>query len=213
MIKDSRVKQKLVDQAIKNVIFEGWTWNAINSSASFLDIEKDALKEILPNGPRDLVREFVTSLDSQMLARISKLKLEGMPIRMRIYTAVKIRIELYKHYKEQIRGLISYLSFPGNITFGTSLTFKTVSKIWYAVGDESTDFSYYTKRGLLTAIYSATLLYWLSDDSKDSEDTWSFLERRIEDVMKIPKIKAGFKDGVILKKILSIPLRIIGKNI
>ena len=41
MIKDSEVKQKLVDQAIKNVIFEGWTWKAINSSASFLDIEKD----------------------------------------------------------------------------------------------------------------------------------------------------------------------------
>ena len=51
MIKDSRVKQKLVDQAIKNVVFEGWTWKAINSSASFLDIEKDALKEMFPNGP------------------------------------------------------------------------------------------------------------------------------------------------------------------
>ena len=76
----------------------------------------------------------------------------------------------------------------------------------------STDFSYYTKRGLLTAIYSATLLYWLSDNSKDSEDTWSFLERRIEDVMKIPKVKAGLKDGVILKKILSMPLQIISKK-
>ena len=49
----------------------------------------EALKEILPNGPRDLVREFVTSLDSQMLARISKLKLEGMPIRMRILANVR----------------------------------------------------------------------------------------------------------------------------
>ena len=212
MIKDSRVKQKLVDQAIKNVVFEGWTWKAINSGASLLNIEQDALKEMFPNGPRDLVREFESNLDSQMLARINKLKLEGMPIRMRIYTAVKIRIELYQHYREQISGLLSYLSFPGNITFGTRLTFKTVSKIWYAVGDESTDFSYYTKRGLLTAIYSATLLYWLSDDSKESEETWSFLERRIEDVMKIPKIKAGFKDGVILKKILTMPLRIISKK-
>ena len=27
-----------------------------------------------------------------------------------------------------------------------------------------------------------------------------FSERRIDDVMKIPKIKAGLKDGVILKK-------------
>ena len=104
------------------------------------------------------------------------------------------------------------MSFPGNITFGTRLTVKTGSTIWYGVGDVSTDFSYYTKRGLLTAIYSATLLYWLSDNSKDSEDTWSFLERRIEDVMKIPKVKAGLKDGVILKKILSMPLQIISKK-
>ena len=212
MIKDSEVKQKLVDQAIKNVIFEGWSWKAIISSARSLDIEEDSLNKFLPNGPRDLVREFVSNLDSQMLARINKLKLGKMPIRMRIYTAVKIRIELYEHYREQVRGLLSYLSFPGNITFGTRLTVKTVSTIWYGVGDVSTDFSYYTKRGLLTAIYSATLLYWLSDNSKDSEDTWSFLERRIEDVMKIPKVKAGLKDGVILKKILSMPLQIISKK-
>ena len=88
MIKDSEVKQKLVDQAIKNVIFEGWTWKAINSSASSLDIEEDSLNKFLPNGPRDLVREFVSNLDSQMLARINKLKLGKMPIRMRIYTCL-----------------------------------------------------------------------------------------------------------------------------
>ena len=210
---DSKVKQKVVELALQNVIFDGWTWKAIYSSGISLNIDKDSIKELFPNGPRDLVREFISNLDSQMLAAMNKLKFDGMPIRTRIYSAVKIRIELYEQYREQISGLLSYLSFPGNISFGSGLTFKTVSRIWYGIGDESTDFSYYTKRGLLTVIYSATLLYWLSDNSKDSADTWSFLERRIEDVMKIPKIKAGIKDGAILKKILSMPLRIISKKV
>ena len=42
---------------------------------ALLDIEKDSQNKFLPNGPRDLVREFVSNLDSQMLARINKLKL------------------------------------------------------------------------------------------------------------------------------------------
>ena len=87
MSKESKVKQKLVELAIKNVMFEGWTWKAIYSSASSLDIDKDSIKELFPNGPRDLVREFVSNLDSQMLASVNKLKFDGMPIRKRIYSA------------------------------------------------------------------------------------------------------------------------------
>ena len=63
MIKDSEVKQKLVDQAIKNVIFEGWTWRAINSSASSLDIEKDSLNKFLPNGIAERQEDIERVLD------------------------------------------------------------------------------------------------------------------------------------------------------
>ena len=65
--------------------------------------------------------------------------------------------------------------------------------IWLAIGDKSTDFSFYTKRALLAAVYSATLLYWLNDKSDGQAASWAFLDRRIGEVMKIPQIKGQLR--------------------
>jgi ubiquinone biosynthesis protein COQ9 len=42
----------------------------------------------------------------------------------------------------------------------------------------------------LAGVYSSTLLYWLNDRSPGSEATWGFLDRRIDDVMRIEKLKS-----------------------
>jgi ubiquinone biosynthesis protein COQ9 len=57
-----------------------------------------------------------------------------------------------------------------------------VDAIWHAAGDRSADFSWYTKRAILTAIYSATLLFWLRDSSDEDADTRAFLARRMQGV-------------------------------
>ena len=64
--------------------------------------------------------------------------------------------------------------------------------IWFAVGDKTTDFGFYTKRALLAGVYLSTLLYWLNDGSEDTQATWGFLDRRIADVMRIQTARARF---------------------
>ena len=68
--------------------------------------------------------------------------------------------------------------------------------MWRATGDQSSDFNYYTKRALLAGVYSATLLHWLSDSSEDRRDSWVFLDARIEDVMKIQKMRGGLEKAL-----------------
>jgi ubiquinone biosynthesis protein COQ9 len=70
------------------------------------------------------------------------------------------------------------------------LAAATCDEIWYAAGDRSVDFNYYTKRGLLAPVYASTVLYWLADTSEGSTDTWGFLDRRIADVLKIPRLQS-----------------------
>jgi ubiquinone biosynthesis protein COQ9 len=74
--------------------------------------------------------------------------------------------------------------------------YRTVDAIWYAAGDTATDFNFYTKRGLLAAVYSSTLLYWLDDTSEDSAKTWAFLDRRIAEVMKVPRMLSELGDRI-----------------
>jgi ubiquinone biosynthesis protein COQ9 len=67
--------------------------------------------------------------------------------------------------------------------------------MWYAAGDQSTDFSFYTKRATLAGVYGATLLFWLDDRSDDAVETWAFLDRRIAGVMQIPQRRAALRGG------------------
>ena len=76
---------------------------------------------------------------------------------------------------------------------GPRSLYRTVDAIWRAVGDSSADFNFYTKRAILAAVYSAVTLHWLGDETEDFSDTWAFLDRRIEDVMRIEKAKAQLK--------------------
>ncbi len=73
------------------------------------------------------------------------------------------------------------------------LMYRSVDAMWRAVGDSSTDFNFYTKRGILAGVYGATLLRWFNDSSEDETVTTEFLAARIENVMQFEKFKAQAK--------------------
>jgi len=74
--------------------------------------------------------------------------------------------------------------------------YGTADHIWRSIGDRSTDFNFYTKRALLSGIYLPTLLFWLEDQSEDFRDTSAFIDRRIENIMHIQKLRGTLKDKI-----------------
>jgi ubiquinone biosynthesis protein COQ9 len=57
-------------------------------------------------------------------------------------------------------------------------------------GDPAEGFSYYSRRATLAGVVGSTLLFWLDDQSPDCAETWSFLDRRIENVMQIGRLRS-----------------------
>ena len=73
--------------------------------------------------------------------------------------------------------------------------------------------NWYTKRGMLAGIYKSTEIYMLQDKSEDFQDTWEFLDRRVEDVSKFGKtLRSGQQSGAVLSEALY-GLCIMGRNI
>jgi ubiquinone biosynthesis protein COQ9 len=114
----------------------------------------------------------------------------GMKVRDRIRSAVRIRLERHAGERDAARRALSLLALPLNAALGLKLLYRTVDAMWYAAGDTSVDFNFYTKRATLAGVYSATLLYWLNDRTEGGQGTWDFLDRRLDDVMRIEKIKS-----------------------
>ncbi len=91
------------------------------------------------------------------------------------------------------RGAIALavLAWPRNALVAAACTARTVDAIWHTAGDRSADFSWYTKRAILAGVYTATLLFWLRDDSADDAASLEFLDRRLADVNRIGGLRRG----------------------
>jgi ubiquinone biosynthesis protein COQ9 len=151
-------------------------------------LERPLALEAFPGGVMSALEFAGERADRAMIEALGTMDLKSMRIRDRIAAAVRARIEPGAPQREQIRAALAHLALPQNLPLGAKILWRTVDAIWYAAGDTATDFNFYTKRGLLAAVYSSTLVYWLNDRSKSSADSWAFLERRIAEVMQVPKV-------------------------
>ena len=139
-----------------------------------------------------------------MLDRIKSEDMSALKFRDKIAAAVRFRIEAVTD-KEAVRRGTTLFALPMHAADGAKLVWGTADHIWTALGDTSDDVNWYTKRATLSGVYSATILYWLGDDSPDNMATWAFLDRRIEDVMQIEKFKARVRQSPTLSRLMTGP--------
>ena len=179
---------------LKHVPFDGWSWCALEAGMADLNKDPDDIQFIFSNGPIDAARHFGIYFDRIMSKTLKEKSIDALPVREKIKFIVETRLELFLPFKESIRCLLSFLSLPGNKSVAFQLTFKAVDEMWYLAGDQSTDYNYYSKRTLLTGVYGSTILYWLSDKDNEFLATRNFLERRINNIIMIPRVKRVLSD-------------------
>lgn len=182
------LRDRILDAALPNVVFDGWSRKALAHGAASAGLAAEDADIAFPRCVRGAVEHWMRRADDRMAAALEAADLDSMRIRDRVAFAVRTRLEQAAPHKEAVRRALAYLALPGNARLAAESLYRTVDSIWWACGDRSTDFNFYTKRALLAAVYSSTLLYWLDDSSEGHADTWAFLERRIADVMQVPKL-------------------------
>lgn len=178
----------LVLAALKHVVFDGWSIVALQRAAADLSWPSAEVDRLFPRGGLDAAIIFSKLADKEMVSRFSKDPSEKR-IRDQVARAVQCRLEFLEPHREAIRRLTSFIILPGNARHSFQLLYNTVDSIWFAVGDNSVDFSFYTKRALLAGVVASTNLFWLEDQSDGHQDTWAFLDRRINDVLSIQKFR------------------------
>ncbi len=179
--------------ALQRIPFEGWTAQCVARATRDAGFEPTMAGRAFPHGVRDLLELFLEDADAQMVAALEKQNLTALPVRERIARAVRIRLEQQSENRETIRRAIALQATPQYVPSASRALARTVDLMWRAAGDSATDFNYYTKRGLLAGVYTSTTFYWLSDRSSGNAATWQFLDRRIENVMAIQKLRARFE--------------------
>jgi ubiquinone biosynthesis protein COQ9 len=186
-------RETLLMAALPHVPFDGWNSTMLHAGAADAGIPPEDVKRLFPGGAAEAIRLFSTRADqlmaAQMTAKIANAELEGLGMSALVKMAIRLRIEALGTHREAARRAAGFFAMPQNTRLGMECLSRTVNTIWRAAGDRSTDFSFYTKRATLTGVYGATLLYWLDDNSESSEQSWAFLDRRIEDTARIHRMR------------------------
>ncbi len=186
---------EILAQALPLVVFEGWNQHTLRKAAQAAGYRGTDAIRVFPGGAIQAVDAFLESSDIAMMEGLAGYHLETMKIRERIATAVRLKLAAMEPHREAVRKALAIQAMPFYCTHALKSLYNTVDAIWYAIGDTSTDFNFYTKRLTLAGVYSSTLLFWLDDKSPGHALTSAFLDRRIEEVMQFEKLKAQVKQG------------------
>lgn len=180
-----------------SAIFDGWNETAMLAAAEMAGVDPDIAKLAFPAdapGGRAMamVEAWITSVDQAMEAEWPQDRLATLKIRERIRVLVASRLDAVEHIDEAVRRALSVMAQPQNAPRALKLGWRSADIMWRLAGDTATDYNHYTKRAILAGIYSATLAVFVNDDSEGKADSYAFLDRRIDGVMRFEKIKAQF---------------------
>jgi ubiquinone biosynthesis protein COQ9 len=190
-----QLRRRLALAVGENAVFDGWTQAAVDSAAGQLGLDPLQARLAMPKSQAGMIDLYIQEVDRALEAWFTPERLAGMNIRDKIRGLVWRRLEIQGPAREAIRRALAILAMPQNVPLALRISWRTADRMWRIAGDTSTDFNHYTKRMTLGAVYGSTLLVWLDDQSDDWTETAGFLDRRIDDVMKIEKLKAQWRSS------------------
>lgn len=189
-------KEKITQKFIELLSFEGWNQQTLEKAGIECGFDRNYIQILYPGKIDEFSQEFISERNRQA---IFKAKLEGFDNLKTTQKAQELIFQRIKQYHytlhtvEAVRKFASYCMNPGNIFASFRSIYQFSSDSWYEMGDKSTDFSFYTKRISFSSIYIKSFLYSLSDKSDNLQETKKFIQKSIDALMKINKLKQTIK--------------------
>lgn len=184
------VRQAVLAAALPHIPFDGWSEAVLNRAITESGVDAGRALLAFPDGVMDLLEAFWVSLDAALGREVARHGLQEHRLSGRIAGALKIYISLLRPHREAVRRALALQALPQNAPGALMRLYRTVDVIWRAVGDQSTDFNFYTKRATLAAVVASAVTHWLAEGDGDSGQMDGFIERRVGNVLEFEKLKA-----------------------
>lgn len=190
----------MVDKALHHVVFDGWSESTLEKVRLELNLSVSEAQVLFPRGALDMALLFHERDDQKFLKQVlmSEFNKSGCRVRDRIEFAINSRLEISEKNKEAVKRSVALLTTPLYFHEGGRALWRTSDRIWNSIGDETHDLNWYSKRVILSSVYSTVLVFWLDDESTNFEETRAFVKRRIENIMTVEKLKRTAKKAPVL---------------
>ncbi|KAJ3189496.1 Ubiquinone biosynthesis protein coq9, mitochondrial [Gaertneriomyces sp. JEL0708] len=208
------VRTKILLKSVEYVGREGFTIQAVQHAVSDLGLPSVAHAAACPDGVIDLIEFVMEEGRRRMVLEMSQKDLTGIGVTGKIRQCLQSRLEYSKLYIHKWPEALAVLAVPTNAPVAVRALATLVDDMWHIAGDKSVDMNWYSKRAMLSAVFSSTELYMTQDRSRDFEETGKFMERRLQDVATVGKASGAlsgyinFAKGAISGVFASIPIEV-----
>ncbi len=194
-------QEKLAKLFIGNVPKFGWSRETLLQCAKKQRISTSVLAKLFPSFEYDVLKFLIAQNNTQVEKNYNSFNHSRLKTRDKIKTILELKFDSNEYLKKALPEMLKFLLRPGNLLMSIKMLHENSDFIWNLAGDKSNDFSFYSKRGLLSMVYLATLIYWLNDKSTKGIGTKNFISKSVD----------GIVDGVSRLKQLSM-LQTLAQN-
>ena len=185
-------KRQVVLRFAKEFISEkGLTKNCLENISKKYGLNTDETDLLFPQGNIDLIKFALEQLNNDLEVYCRQIDLIRLPIHKRIRKVLLSKISLMNEDKPFYRTIFLNLLIPKKNFSLSSQLYNSVDQLWFIAGDSSTDFNFYTKRLILSGIYSRVMLFFFNNNNQ--EELENILDESLKRVSKIPEIKSKLK--------------------
>lgn len=202
-------RDKVLYEALPHVVFDGWSAKTLALAVNDSGVDAGLAALAFPRGAVDLALAFHYDGDRKLADAMAAMDTSNMRYSEKIANGIRLRLELVEGHREEVRRGSALFALPSHAGDGAKAIWHTADTIWNALGDTSRDVNWYTKRATLSAVYSASVLYWLGDES-GGEETDAFIDRRISNVMQFEKFKTTMRGNSLIQAFMSGPGKFLG---
>ncbi len=194
-------QEKLAKLFIEDVPKFGWSRETLLQCAKKQRISTSVLAKLFPSFEYDVLKFLIAQNNTQVEKNYNSFNNSRLKTRDKIKTILELKFDSNEYLKKALPEMLKFLLRPGNLLMSIKMLHENSDFIWNLAGDKSNDFSFYSKRGLLSIVYLATLIYWLNDKSTKGIGTKNFISKSVD----------GIVDGVSRLKQLSM-LQTLAQN-
>ena len=194
-------QEKLAKLFIEDVTKFGWSRETLLQCAKKQRISTSVLAKLFPSFEYDVLKFLIAQNNTQVEKNYNSFNNSRLKTRDKIKTILELKFDSNEYLKKALPEMLKFLLRPGNLLMSIKMLHENSDFIWNLAGDKSNDFSFYSKRGLLSMVYLATLIYWLNDKSTKGIGTKNFISKSVD----------GIVDGVSRLKQLSM-LQTLAQN-
>jgi ubiquinone biosynthesis protein COQ9 len=184
-------RQEVLKFAKAFVSEKGLIKNCLENISKKYGLNTDETDLLFPQGNIDLIKFALEQLNNDLEVYCRQIDLIRLPIHKRIRKVLLSKIFLINKDKLFYRSIFVNLLIPKKDFSLSSQLYNSVDQLWFIAGDSSTDFNFYTKRLILSGIYSRVMLFFFNNNNQ--EELENILDVNLKRVSKIPEIKSKLK--------------------